>query len=262
MKTLRIYVRLARFVTYVAWCRFTIGLRHRLGWVSDAYVLKTKKRVTGKVLRIMGVRVTQQGDAPPSGRPRLIVANHRTALDIGVLMSALGGSFLSRADLAGWPIAGRLAVYARTIFVERGNRSSGANAIRAIRRRLEVNGTVLVFPEGTTLAGDEVRTFKAGAFVALRKLEDVEVIPVGLAYPEGTEFTERSFVAHIRNICGRPRTKAVMCVGEPLRAEGDAREMAKRAQEAVQSLVYQARTLANTTRTPALPEAKAPAKAE
>src|ERR1700712_4228367 len=40
---------------------------------------------------------------PPQHKGRLVVANHRSPFDIGVLLSLFGGHALSRPDLANWP---------------------------------------------------------------------------------------------------------------------------------------------------------------
>ena len=155
-------------------------------------------------------------------------------------MNAFGGSFLSRSDVANWPVAGRLAFHAGTIFVDRADKRSGARAIRAIRRRLEEGGTVIVFPEGSTFAGDELRPFKGGAFAALRGL-NVDILPVGLAYPSGTEFVQPDFLSHIRKIAGRPHTRVHLHVGTPFRPKPAARKTSAYAHEIIQDLVHQSR---------------------
>ena len=237
---LRAYGRALRFVLYMVWTRVRFGLQLRLG--ADLLTLQhtAKLRVSRRILRILGVTPYWAGALPPKRGPRLIVANHRAALDIGVLMTRFGGVFLSRADLERWPIIGTLARQGETIFVDRADRNSGARAIRAIRRRLGEGHTVIVFPEGTTYRGDEVRPFLAGAFAAARGL-DVEVVPVGLAYPPGTEYVDTDFVSHVRGVAARPQTPVCVQIGAPFAMEGRAGEVAAEAREAVQALVEKAR---------------------
>lgn len=240
---LRANVRLARFALYTQRALLRLELQRAAngGTLSTGTTARAKTRVCSDALQVLGVDVSRSGElAPRSAHGRLIVANHRTALDIGVLMSELGGAFLSRSDVADWPVAGRLARYAGTIFVDRADKRSGARAIRSIRRRLKEGGTIIVFPEGTTYAGDEVRPFKGGAFAALRGL-DVDVLPVGLAYPPGTEFVERGFVTHVRGIAARPKTPMHLCVGEAFRPEGNARQTSSQAHGIIQDLVHDAR---------------------
>jgi 1-acyl-sn-glycerol-3-phosphate acyltransferase len=199
------------------------------------------RRWTAGLLRMFAVELRIVGELPPppSGA-RMVISNHRSALDIGMLLTHFGGSVLSRADLQDWPLLGLAAIKAQTIFVDRDSKHSGAQAIRAIREQLQRGRTVSVFPEGTTFAGDEVRPFNAGAFAAARKL-DVEYVPVGIAYPAGCEFVESSFVEHVAAVAKRPRTPAAMAVGAPLRIDGRANEVADRLHAEVQALVNRAR---------------------
>ncbi len=203
----------------------------------DAYV----KFWSRGVLRLLGVRVRVVGDRvdPVGGPPRLIVSNHRSALDIPVLLSRFGGVALSRADLARWPMLGYAAQRARTVFVDRESAHSGAAAIRSIRDRLRGGHSVCVFPEGTTYPGDIVRPFSAGAFAAARGFD---IVPVGLAYPPGTEFLPQdSFLAHARKIGRRRRTEIWMSAGVPQSGRGATVRRADLAHRAVQSLVHGAR---------------------
>lgn len=240
---LRASTRLARFGLYAgrALVRLEVQRAANGGTLTADTTARAKTRVCSRALQILGVTVTRSGAiVRESSRGRLIVANHRTALDIGVLMSELGGAFLSRSDVADWPMAGRLARYAETIFVDRADQRSGARAIRSIRHRLKAGGTVIVFPEGTTYAGDEVRPFKGGAFAALRGL-DVDVLPVGLAYPHGTEFVTPGFVEHVRGIAARPTTPMHLRLGEAFRAQRNAHHTALQALETIQHLTNEAR---------------------
>ncbi len=196
---------------------------------------------TGGLLRMLGVDLTIVPGLPPAARgARLVVANHRSALDIPVLLTHFGGSVLSRADLEHWPLLGLAAQKAQTIFVDRDSSRSGAQAIRAIRDHLQRGRTITVFPEGTTFSGDDVRPFNAGAFAACRGL-DVELLPVGLAYPHGYEYVEDSFLDHAKAVAARPRTPVVMVVGQPRPATGRTADLAESLRADVQRLVERAR---------------------
>jgi 1-acyl-sn-glycerol-3-phosphate acyltransferase len=102
----------------------------------------------------------------------------------------------------------------------------------------------MVFPEGTTFAGDEVRPFHAGAFVAAARA-NAEVIPVGLAYATGSEaaFVNETFVAHLGRVAAAEPSDLAVCVGEPIVAAGaKAADVRDAAHAAVQRLVDEART--------------------
>jgi 1-acyl-sn-glycerol-3-phosphate acyltransferase len=196
---------------------------------------------TAGLLRMMAVDLQIVGQLPArTSGPRMVISNHRSALDIGILLTHFGGSILSRADLESWPLLGLAAQKAQTIFVDRESTQSGAQAIRAIREQLQRGRTISVFPEGTTFAGDEVRPFNAGAFAATRKL-GVEYVPVGVAYPPGCEFVEPSFLDHVTAVAKRPRTPVVLAIGAPFQLEARAQTVADRLHAEVQALVVRAR---------------------
>jgi 1-acyl-sn-glycerol-3-phosphate acyltransferase len=186
------------------------------------------------------VFLTPGSVVPEHTGPRLVVANHRSPFDIGILLSLFGGHALSRADLAGWPVLGVAAQRAGTIFVDRTKADSGAAAIRAIRKKLTQRASILVFPEGSTFGSDEVQPFKPGAFTALRGL-DAQIVPVGLAYDPGAEWVNESFVNHVLRVAQRPRTCCVVAIGKPVPARARPHELAAQLQDLVQGLVREAR---------------------
>jgi 1-acyl-sn-glycerol-3-phosphate acyltransferase len=201
------------------------------------------KAWTGGLLSLYGVEATISSEvgAPPAGGARLVVANHRSPLDIALLLRRFGGHVLSREDLARWPVIGVAARGADTIFVDRESATSGLAAIRQIRRHLREGHTVIVFPEGGTSRGDEVRGFHAGAFGALRGLS-VQLVPIGIAYEPGCEFFEESFVEHVARVAVRPKTRVSICFGPSRPAQGSPAQMAAEMQARVQTLVNQARS--------------------
>jgi lyso-ornithine lipid O-acyltransferase len=197
------------------------------------------------LLRLFGVRVLSE--SVPSltpGRGHLVVANHRSTADIPVLLRAFGGHMVSRADLARWPLVGPAARAVGTVFVDRSDAVSGASAVRTIRTLLARGATVIVFPEGTTFPGDDVRPFHAGAFVAALR-SGADVVPVGLAYETGSgaAFVNESFGAHLARVAAAQASALAMCVGEPMPIAHETRaaDLRDRAHAQVQRLVRDAR---------------------
>jgi 1-acyl-sn-glycerol-3-phosphate acyltransferase len=200
------------------------------------------------LLGLFGIRViAKKGRLPlPGGRGHLVVANHRSTADILLLLRSFGGHMVSRADLASWPLVGIAARSVGTVFVDRADAVSGANAVRTIRSLLAEGSTVIVFPEGTTFPDDEVRPFHAGAFVAALR-SGADVVPVGIAYQKGSgaAFVNESFGAHLARMAAAEPSRVAMCVGEPIAIAQNARalEVRGRAHAEVQRLVAAARTL-------------------
>jgi 1-acyl-sn-glycerol-3-phosphate acyltransferase len=198
--------------------------RSRLGPRGDDPVVRDRwvRTWTTCLLGLYAIRLTVDGAIPASrSGGRMVVSNHRSAIDIGILLSRFGGRMVSRHDLARWPMIGLAARSTGTVFVDRKDPQSGMLAIRAMRRVLDAGDTLCVFPEGTTFAGDLVRPFHPGAFVAAAR-SGAEVIPVGIAYATGSEaaFFDETFPEHLAKIGAAPPTRVVMSVGEPIATEG------------------------------------------
>jgi 1-acyl-sn-glycerol-3-phosphate acyltransferase len=199
------------------------------------------------LLRLFAVTVEMDGEARCSpARGRVVVANHRSTIDIAVLLQAFGGCVVSRADLSGWPIIGFAARAVGTLFVDRSDAASGASAVRAMRARLDARETIIVFAEGTTFSDDVVRPFHAGAFLAALH-SDAEIVPVGIAYERGSgaAFVNETFPQHLARMSAADPTRVAVCVGEPFDVLPKARAAAlrDRAQADVQTLVDRARSL-------------------
>ncbi len=205
------------------------------------------------LLHAFGVSVLVQGAttvASGETRGRLVVANHRSTADILALLATFGGAMVSRADVAGWPLIGPAARAVGTVFVDRSSAFSGATAVRAIRARLLRRATVIVFPEGGTSSGDEVRAFRAGAFVAALRA-GAQIVPVGLAYAAGSEaaFVDESFPAHLARMAAAPASRVALCIGAPISSAGALRaeDLRDSAHGEIVRLVVQARSLVDGT---------------
>ncbi len=212
--------------------------------VRDAWVGQWARALLG----LFSIEVVIDGAVPSPtqgrGRGRLVVTNHRSAIDIGVVLATFGGTMVSRADLAGWPVLGAAAKAVGTVFVDRSSAKSGAGAIRAIQKHLEQGHTINLFPEGTTFDGDDVRPFHGGAFIAAVRAE-AEILPIGIAYPRasGAAFVNETFVAHLARMSKSGATRMAVSIGTPFvaRKSDRATDVTKRAHEEVQGLVTRAR---------------------
>ena len=169
---------------------------------------------------VLGVDMhfVRTGPLPPrtATRPRLVVCNHRTPLDIVSLMWLFDGHFLANHKTRVAPIVGIAAIRMRTIFVDRDDRRSGAQAIRAMRRSLEDKQTIIIFPEGTTFDGDEVRPFKGGAFLAAKGVADLDIRSDRrrVSHP-GPSHVNESLGSHAKRFLSRKRNPVWIAIGDP-----------------------------------------------
>ena len=124
-----------------------------------------------------GIRRT---GAEPGGPGTLFVVNHVSWLDIPVLASALDANFISKDEVAGWPLLGTLARRVGTHFVARDRRHQVGAQKDGIAARLGAGESLILFPEGTTSDGRGVLPFRSSLFAAAPFAARVQ--PVALCY--------------------------------------------------------------------------------
>jgi len=188
--------------------------------------------------RVFGVRVKPEGgvQAPPV----LVVANHISWLDIMILYSIAQTGFVSKAEVARWPVIGFLAGLAGTVFHQRGSHDSAGAVAAAMTRRLNEGGRVAIFPEGGIRPGPGVKVFHARLFRAAVDA-GCPVQPVMIRYvrdgtlDEGMTFKEdESFMVNFLRLLGRPACDCQLQFLEPIPAAGKPRrDLAAAAHDAV-----------------------------
>ena len=134
----------------------------------------------GKTGRIIGAQVKVMGQ--PAAQGTLLVANHISWLDIPMLGAYATPRFLSKHEVRHWPVIGWLAEKSGTLFISRGHAGAAGQASAEILQALQGERSVLLFPEGTTSTGNDVRTFHARLFAAAFD-GHIPVQPVALRYP-------------------------------------------------------------------------------
>jgi 1-acyl-sn-glycerol-3-phosphate acyltransferase len=196
-----------------------------------------------KLLRIFAVRL--RVDAPPGfdlrvGR-RLLVGNHVSWLDIYALQAVVAARFVAKAELATWPVLGRLIRQSGTVFIERARRADTLRINHTIAAHLGDDEVIAVFPEGTTSDGRAVRKFHANLFQAAIEA-DAEVVPFCLRYLDArghyseapAYIGEMSFWQSIRRVLRERRLTCELTIFAPLTHAGRSRrELAAAAERMV-----------------------------
>lgn len=116
----------------------------------------------------------------PLDRHALWVSNHVSWLDIPVLGANFPVYFLSKAEVARWPVVGWLARVAGTLFIQRGSGDAG-QVENQLAHHLNDGRNVLFFPEGTTTDGSRLKRFFHKLFGAAVKTQ-VPIQPVLVCY--------------------------------------------------------------------------------
>lgn len=170
------------------------------------------RRFLGYVGRVAGMRSRVIGT--PLKSHVLFLANHMSWLDIMLIAGASGAAFVSKDDVARWPVIGWLSRLNNTIFIARADRKTVRGQADALRSALTAGQPVALFPEGTTTGGSETLPFRASLLASLfPPLPGVKVQPVALDYGEATKdiawLGEESAGANAKRVLSRRGTAIV-----------------------------------------------------
>ncbi len=187
------------------------------------------------LLAIMGVRVVLHGELS-NDRPTLIVSSHSSWIDILSIGSIGPVSFVSKREVADWPVVGFLATLIRTVFIDRTRRQATGNATEELAKRLIAGDRMVLFPEGTSSDGNRVLPFKSAIIGAVEKavlgsdIDDMSIQPMAVAFvrrgglpmsradrPYFTWFGDMDFAPHVWGVMLNAPVEIVIAVGEPLR---------------------------------------------
>lgn len=134
-------------------------------------------RWCGKALARLHVNLQVSGPVPPGG---LIVSNHLSYLDIMVFSAIAPCVFVSKREVRGWPLFGRLATLAGTVYVDRARASDTPRVNDELAATLTQGVRAVLFPEGTSSDGRQVLPFRSPLLEAAVATES----PVTAAYLE------------------------------------------------------------------------------
>jgi 1-acyl-sn-glycerol-3-phosphate acyltransferase len=122
------------------------------------------------------------GEAPENPRlPYVAVSNHESYADIFLISHfPWEMKWLSKDTMFKIPVMGWMMRMANDIPIVRGKRESIVSAMRGCRDRLSKRVSVMIFPEGTRSATDELLPFKDGAF-KLAVEAGAPILPIAVA---------------------------------------------------------------------------------
>lgn len=198
-----------------------------------------------RVIYIIGGTLTIHGQLAPAGT--LLVANHISWLDIPLLGALTSARFLSKYEVKHWPVIGWLAVKAGTLFISRGQAGAATQASATLVQALKQGRSVLVFPEGTTTTGNDIRTFHARLFAAGFEA-NVAVQPIAIRYPNSNGLTNKvvpyvdnqSLLANMQALLAQPSIRMEVHFLPPISPEGMSRKaMAQACEQQIRQVVKQ-----------------------
>lgn len=201
-----------------------------LKWI--AFFAQVWARATCLVLNIQ-VQIEGNASIKPGS---LIVANHVGSPDIFVLGATFKGFFVSKAEIADWPLFSWLARLGKTVFADRSKRHQVKALIGEIKQRLNSDQCVILFPEAQATDGSDVVPFKSAVFESA-VLANRPVVPVEIRYHDDHQPTIAyygdSFASHIMTLLKAPRLLVTVTVLPEITVGDDRQTLAEKSYKAI-----------------------------
>jgi 1-acyl-sn-glycerol-3-phosphate acyltransferase len=213
-----------RIATALLWTMVAVPIQVVLIRVSTRAASAFARTYHSGLCRVIGLKVQVIGQ--PSAAPSVLyVSNHSSWLDILVLGAVLQASFVSKAEVGEWPIAGTIARLGRTIFVSRKRNGTGKEA-KEIQERLAGGDSIILFPEGTSNDGTRVLPFRSSFLAVAQDAKQLQ--PVSLVYdrlgglpacrrdrPFFAWYGDMDLATHFWRIARRSGARATVLLHEP-----------------------------------------------
>lgn len=246
MHQLRFYLRFLRLTLliglglgYALW----FALRARTLGVSLGQRQQATSWFLGLLTRCLPFRIQVQGQQPK--QPALWVSNHVSWTDIPLLGQFAPISFLSKAEVQHWPIAGTLTKESATLFIQRGQ-GNRDELRQQLVYYLRHGHHLAIFPEGTTTDGSQVRTFHSRLLGCLDKT-GTPVQPIAIRYLRAgktdTEIApfigDEGLFSHLKRLLAADREVVEIHFLPLISTHGrDRNSIAREAQRAVQQTLH------------------------
>jgi 1-acyl-sn-glycerol-3-phosphate acyltransferase len=201
------------------------------------------KRWSAELLGILHVRLEITGLPASSGGQQgsLLVANHISWLDVLAINAVRPSCFIAKSEVSGWPLIGMLGRRTRTIFIERDIRRDTVRINRQTGGMLDEGECVVLFPEGTSTDGTQLRHFHSSLFQSALDCK-AAIQPVAIRYHDGTGrhcndavfIGDMNFFQSLQNVLSSPSLHVTVVLLAPLDCAGKNRRiLAAEAQAAV-----------------------------
>lgn len=185
----------------------------------------------GRFVRALHIEVQFQGQPPIRG---ILASNHLSYTDILVLGSLHPLVFVSKSEVASWPVVGPLTRCAGTLYIVRQQRADVVRLGDEMVKVVEAGVVVTLFLEGTSSDGANVLPFRSSLLAPAEKhhwpvtgawihytLRD------GSVADEVCYWRDMTFGPHLFNLLSKDRIEAFVSFGPTLNGQIDRKEMAR-----------------------------------
>lgn len=196
------------------------------------------------IARIWGMKIRISG-SPPSA-PFFLVSNHISYTDIILLCATSPAWFISKSEVADWPLIGPLTRVGPTIYINREQRRDVKRMNQLISDLVGNGGAVGFFPEGTTSDGTGLLPFKPSLFQPMVEA-GLPVTTAAIVYetPPGTPpasewiawVGDTAFAPHAGYLLAQPGFTAHIRFGEETVTATDRKQLAAACEAKVKALL-------------------------
>lgn len=175
----------------------------------------------------LGIQLVVEG-SPPIVGPMLLVSNHISWVDIAVMHATRHCRFVSKDEIARWPVVSTLAAAADTLYITRESRRDAMRVVHQMAECLQGGDVLAIFPEGTTGDGSTLLPFHANLLQAAIAA-DAPVQPVALQFVDAASGQISFAPCYVgddtlwqslwRTLCA-DNVQAVVRFGTPERSQG------------------------------------------
>jgi len=242
LRFFRILFRILKILWTVVVAGLTYFFAVRLTGRTGSIVLRAAwlQQQARRFLWALGIEPNYEGQPPRQG---VMVSNHVSYLDIIVHAGRMPLVFISKSEVADWPVFGPLTRWAGTLFIRRDLRSDVLR-VAAEMPLVVGSGTVLTFfPEGTSSSGEGVLPFRTPllapivengwmvtpAFVRYALEPGDGAVEEEVAYYK----PETVFGPHLLNLLGKRRVRATVTYGQPQVPGSNRKTLANRLRDEV-----------------------------
>ncbi len=186
---------------------------------------------------ILGIRIKKIGKAEE--KQFILMPNHRSYLDIIIMAYLNPASFIAKKEVRSWPLMKLAEKFGKIIFVDRSNLRSLVQTMHVIRKTVDENIPVALFPEGTTYEGPLTKPFKSGSFkIAVEA--NVPIIPVAISYKNKNDawIGDDTFIGHFFRQMWKPITYVTVQYGEPI-IENDALSLKEKTRQEIDAMLQE-----------------------
>jgi 1-acyl-sn-glycerol-3-phosphate acyltransferase len=219
-----------------AWRLLRVVL-HILGGVWTVYTVLPRQSTLQRHARVqvwalamldhLAIKLVVNGRPPVYG-PMLLVANHISWVDIVVMHATRHCRFVSKDEIARWPVVSTLAGAADTLYITRESRRDAMRVVHQMAECLKGGDVLAIFPEGTTGDGSTLLPFHANLLQAAIAA-DAPVQPVALQFVDAASGQISFAPCYVgddtlwqslwRTLCA-DNVQAVVRFGTPERSQG------------------------------------------